>query len=135
MRISTVSLALRLTPYGNGGGEDIALANIPATLAVKLFREGEHKRYKFERGDKIFVLPDPATLPPRSTEVDVDELDDDLWWVARILDCIKVDQSKENPDEPILGLFRVAVSCLNAIDEGRLLGIPVGIARCCRTAC
>jgi hypothetical protein len=79
---------------------------------VKLPREGEMKKFHFERDQRIFVLPDPSWLPAQSREVDLIDLPDDKWWSARILDCCKVDQSDQGEGTPYLGLLRVAVSGL-----------------------
>lgn len=42
-------------------------------------RTGEPK-VKFKRDQMIYLLPDPATLPPRSEEIFPNDLNDDEFW-------------------------------------------------------
>ena len=64
-------------------------------------------KVRFRRGDKIWVLPDPDTLPEVSHDVEIEELDDSHFWVAEILDCCALDQSDIGGES--LGLLRVTV--------------------------
>lgn len=65
---------------------------------------GESK-IKFRRDQMIYVLPDPSTLPGRSEEIGPEQLPDEEFWCARILDCCALDQG---PGEDPLGLLRIA---------------------------
>lgn len=71
-------------------------------------RQGKNEKVRFRRGDKIWILPDPEELPPSSHDVEIDDLDDDYWWVGEILDCCALDQSSQGADN--LGLLRIQVS-------------------------
>ena len=67
-------------------------------------RDGVETRLKFRTGDWIFVAPDPQYLPPRSDEIDLDQLPDEDWWVAEIVSCCSLPQPGDEPD---LGVLKV----------------------------
>lgn len=69
------------------------------------------EKVKFRRGDKLWILPDPSWLPPQSRDVDIEDLDDDLWWVGEVLDCCALDQTSQDENQN-LGLLRVCVDFL-----------------------
>jgi len=75
------------------------------SINTTIERQGKNEKVRFRRGDKIWILPDPKELPDSTRDMDIDDLDDDYWWVGEILDCCALDQSSQGSDN--LGLLRI----------------------------
>lgn len=60
---------------------------------------------------KLFILPDPDTLPCATHDVPIEELDDHYWWVGTVTSCCYWDRG-EDPElgEEPFGFLEVAVS-------------------------
>lgn len=76
------------------------------SINTTIEREGKTEKVRFRRGDRIWILPDPETLPPQTRDVDIEDLEDEYWWVGEILDCCALDQESQETREN-LGLLRV----------------------------
>lgn len=67
---------------------------------------GKMKKMKFKVGDQVFVAPDPMTLPPREDEINLQDLEDDEFWVAEVVACCALDNEVEHG--PALGVLKIA---------------------------
>jgi len=75
------------------------------SITTTIEREGKVETVRFRRGDKIWVLPDPQWLDEDGGGMDIEDLPDDEFWCATVLDACALDQRSQGEDS--LGLLRI----------------------------
>lgn len=73
---------------------------------MDLERDNASWSITFRVGDRIFILPDPTTIPDAKKLKKADNLDDGYWWCAEIVQCCYM----PNYDGENIGFLKVAVS-------------------------